>query len=365
MQVKQNTWLIRGLLVLLFLLMSACTSWRAAPGPDVGTAEQPAVSTLEHFYDYRLFYTDGGRVDPRQVTLADAGRILAGFDVIFLGEMHRHPGSHLLQMQLLQSLHRYQPTLSLSMEQFETDVQQLVDQFMRGELGEWALRTKARAWENYRSSYRPLVEFARNHGLPVIAAEAPTDIIVCIGREGLGYLDRLPEDRRLTVATDVDLDLDGDYVKKYLEFANSSSTHGKAAHGGSQHGGGRGGISPAMLNSLSAQVARDETMAQSIHLHLQQNPGRRVVHLNGAFHSDGFMGTVDKLKKRNAGLKIAVLSPVQVENVEQLRVTAEQAAQGTFVALLYPAGPEVVQDENRGEWIRSIIASRKKHDCAL
>lgn len=78
----------------------------------------------------------------------------------------------------------------LSLEQFERDVQGVLDEYLAGRIGERALTERGRAWDNYGPSYRPLLLFARDHGLPVIAAEAPTWTISCIGQQGVEVLTR-------------------------------------------------------------------------------------------------------------------------------------------------------------------------------
>jgi len=64
--------------------------------------------------------------------------------------------------------------------------------------------------------------------------------------------------------------------------------------------------------SYTAQVLRDETMAESIALHLDQHQKRKVLHLNGKFHSSKFLGTVERLATRKPELKIAVIETVTV-----------------------------------------------------
>ncbi|NMU84680.1 ChaN family lipoprotein, partial [Vibrio parahaemolyticus] len=75
--------------------------------------------------------------------------------------------------------------------------QPVVDAYLRGEIGEQYLMKQANAWPNYESDYRPLVEFAKQKNLPVIAANAPKSIVRCIGRQGLDYINKLDDDQRM------------------------------------------------------------------------------------------------------------------------------------------------------------------------
>jgi hypothetical protein len=174
----------------------------------------------------------------------------------------------------------------------------LLDQYLAGEIGEEYLIDKARAWRNYRSSYRPLVEFARERRLPVIAANAPKQMVVCVGRSGLEVLDKYPLEQRRHVAQNMDVS-DGAYKRKFLGAMSGSSAHKSHGSGDSYK------IMQTMSRrSFMAQALRDDTMAESITRHLQQNPGRQVLHLNGNFHSSAFLGTVERLQKRMPALKI-------------------------------------------------------------
>ncbi|MDG4869738.1 ChaN family lipoprotein, partial [Guyparkeria sp. 1SP6A2] len=84
----------------------------------------------------------------------------------------------------------------LSMEQFSRDSQPYLDQYLQGEIGEQYLIEQSNAWPNYASDYRPLVELAKHHQRPIIAANAPKNMVRCIGQQGIEYLDKLPKEQR-------------------------------------------------------------------------------------------------------------------------------------------------------------------------
>ena len=75
-------------------------------------------------------------------------------------------------------------------------------------------------------------------------------------------------------------------------------------------------------------------MAESIFLHLQKNPGRKVVHVTGNFHVEGLLGTAERLAFRAPQLKVAVVSPVEVENPRAPALKVSDAASGNFLVLL-------------------------------
>jgi uncharacterized iron-regulated protein len=307
-----------------------------------------------------LIETDAGRMSPRRISVAEAADVLATYDVIFIGEEHTHPASHLAEMDLFRAIYERAPNLSLSMEQFERDVQPVVDDYLAGKVGEATLISKGRAWGNYDTSYRPLVEFAKNHHLPVVAANAPEKAVRCIGLEGLAFLGRMKPEQRGWVAASVH-ETDGAYRKKFMGFAM-----GDAGHGGDPDKKGDKDPSEAARRAFEAQVARDDTMAESISRHLMANPGRKVVHLTGSFHSDGFLGTVERLQERDPKLRIAVVTPTDTKDgTISLALKPGTAAAGTIVLVIRPLPDDYVTEDEMKAAIAREVKARKDSKCEL
>jgi len=259
--------------------------------------------------------------------VADA---LKDYDVILFGEWHDHPANHLAEMALLRALHARNARLALSLEQFERDVQPILDDYLAGTIGEDLFRSRGRAWRNYAESYRPLVEYAKERKLPVIAAQVPAAIARCVGQEGPEYLSRLGPDRRGWAAAQLHLGA-GAYRDKFFRFLDEDGSHGeddeKALDASGQP-------TATALRRFAAQATRDDTMAESITLFLQKNTRHKVMHVTGAFHVAGFLGTAERVKMRAPHLKVAVINPVQVNDPEHPVLSADDADGGTFTLLL-------------------------------
>lgn len=60
---------------------------------------------------------------------------------------------------------------------------------------------------------------------------------------------------------------------------------------------------------FAAQCLKDDKMSESIVDYLAANPDKIVFHVNGSFHSDAHLGTVERVKLRDNTLKLAVISP--------------------------------------------------------
>ena len=105
-------------------------------------------------------------------------------DVIFLGEQHDNDSGHLFQLQVIQGLADRGLNLVISTEQFERDVQGVVDDYLEGRITEEDFIAKSRPWPNYQQHYRPIVEFAREKNIPVAGRQySPPSGFKCRGRK--------------------------------------------------------------------------------------------------------------------------------------------------------------------------------------
>ncbi|KIF54662.1 ChaN family lipoprotein [Vibrio owensii] len=286
-------------------LLTGCAS-------NAPTAPNAATDDVTSFYDYQLHAPSGEAISVNRLTPA-----LQQADVILIGEWHTHAGIHRFQTDMLKQLSSASRPLALSMEQVTRDKQAILDSYLNGEIGEQYFMKQSNAWPNYESDYRPLVEFAKQADIPVIAANAPKNIVRCIGRQGIDYLDKLDSDERSFVADKVNT-ANSPYKEKFM----ASMHHGKPEQTEKQY---------------AAQVTWDETMAESIVKYLEKHPGTQVVHVAGKFHTEGGLGTAASILNRNPDLNVVVITP-----------TADITSDGSDYQLEVLAPPvRYVQDANR------------------
>lgn len=332
----KNFQLLIGILSPLFF--SSCSIKTAIPG-----------DSLDTLYSYQW-------VQPNNLntvaSTADIAQILHDYDVIFFGELHTHPAVHLAQMELFQALASLGKPLTLSLEQFERDTQELLDEYLTGAIGEQYLIDKGRAWDNYETSYRPLVEYAKNKHFPVIAANAPKSIVVCVGRKGLPALDNLSAQERGYVAKDIDISA-STYRKRFIDFMQTESVHGNGSDEQNKT------MQAMLLRGYAAQATRDDTMAESIAEHLKHQR-RQVLHLNGNFHSSEFQGTVERLLKRMPELKVAVIHTVSLLGSSD-ELLKQEKEKGSLLLLVSPLPDKFIKDENRQQWMQEQMEKRMKN----
>ena len=226
-------------------------------------------------------------------SVADIVRSLESVDVVFLGELHDDAVGHAVQYEIFkQAVERYSPQrrVSLSLEMFETDVQIVLDEYLKGLITENHFTASSRPWGNYKTDYRPLVELAKERKLDVVAANAPRRYVNMVSRGGRNALDGLSKQAREWIAPLPYNGASEAYSKKFKSLMGPSAE--------AQMG---------LDNILSSQSLWDATMAYSVAESLKKNKGSLVVHLNGGFHTESRLGTVEHfLKYRPKGKALVV-----------------------------------------------------------
>ena len=269
--------------------------------------------------EYRIVDSRTGKT----LSLQQMANELKKYDLIFFGEYHDNATLHKLERELLPLLDTKRE-LILSLEMFERDVQSDLDAYIEGWLTEDEFLAKSRPWSNYKDDYRPLIEYAKQKKLTVIAANIPRSIAGKMARTGPDFTDTLPEEDKKWLPNKISYP-DDSYKKAFLETLENMH-------------------SPMMNNNpdwlYQAQCLKDETMAESIVNALKMKPKARVLHFNGDFHSRYFSGTVSRVQEILPKMKIAVISPSYSENWQTANLTAEEKNAGTYIIFLPIQGGE-------------------------
>ena len=126
---------------------------------------------------------------------------LAEADAVFLGETHIDETTHRVEFGVYEGLvARRSGKVVLAMEMFQRDAQGALDAYVAGESTESEFLAVSRPWGNYATAYRPMIELARSHRLPVVGSNFPKALGRRLSMMGPGAsLDALePADRALT-----------------------------------------------------------------------------------------------------------------------------------------------------------------------
>lgn len=242
---------------------------------------------------YRIYDTRA----QREITLQELADALSKADVVFFGEEHNDSVAHVLQLELLQVLNERYDGVGLSMEMFVSDDQLVLDEYLSGLITERNLSKDAVLWNNYKD-YRPMIEYAKSHRLPVLAANAPSRYTNRVTREGLESLNALDKTAKALLAPLPVDTLAGAYYEKFAGLM-----------------GGHEGM--GNLKIYQSQNLWDATMAYRISRFAKKRNIRKILHVNGRFHSDEHLGTVAHLRKYAPRISVANISCFPDENIDQ------------------------------------------------
>jgi len=216
--------------------------------------------------------------------------------VILFGEYHDDPIAHWLQFKLTKHLHGKGINLVLGAEMFERDVQPILDAYLKGEIEEKQFTDSTHSiWSNYKTDYRPLVEFAKVNTIPFVGTNVPRTYARLIYRNGFEALDTLSLiEKSYLPPLPIPYDKDLPGYKAMLEMS--------MGHGGD--------------NLPKAQAIKDANMAWFTAQNIPQNG--TFLHFNGAYHSNNYDGIVWYLKQYAPQIKPATITMVLQTDVSKL-----------------------------------------------
>lgn len=278
--------LLLGISALLVLLITAC-----APVAQHG-------------------HGDAGKVHPRVTTVQDEVPVgttpvldlgastdlesiipqLAGKRVVFVSETHSRLDHHLTQLEIIRGLHARHPRLAIGMEAFQQPFQSVLDDYIAGRIDEQAMLRDTEYYRRWRFDYRlyaPILRYAREHRLPVIALNVPAEITKKVGRQGLDAL--TPEERaQLPVVIDRS---DSAYEERLRRVFESHPSQGRS-----------------FSDFLNVQLLWDEGMAERAADYLEAHPDHRMVVLAGSGHLAWGSGIPNRLVRRTRASSAIVMN---------------------------------------------------------
>ncbi|WKN33195.1 ChaN family lipoprotein [Porifericola rhodea] len=237
---------------------------------------------------------------------------LSQADVVLFGELHNNALAHWLQLQLLKDLQKEGNTLVLGAEMFEADNQIIIDEYLAGLIEARHLESEAKIWDNYKTDYKPLLEFAKEHQLPFVATNIPRRYASLVARQGLDSLKNLTEEAKSYMAPlPIVIDMELPSYQNMLEMMGGGKNS-------SQHNG------IGAENMVKAQAIKDASMAHFILQNLEEES--TFLHFNGSYHSDNFEGIYWYLQQANPNLDIVTISTKEQEDISQWNKDFENVA---------------------------------------
>ncbi|MEG4837502.1 ChaN family lipoprotein [Microcoleus sp. B9-D4] len=206
--------------------------------------------------------------------------------VVYLGETHDSAEDHQAQLKIIREMQRQNRKIAIAMEMFQRPFQSAIDNYLAGKLTEEQLVEETeydRRWRFPWESYAPILRFAKENQLPVLALNTPSEVTRKVATQGLESL-TAEEKKHIPPISEIRTD-NAEYRQLLLEVFQQ---HQKAAQGNST----------AFERFLQAQVLWDETMAEKIAEFVKANPDYQVVVLAGKGHIIYGYGIPSRVERR-------------------------------------------------------------------
>ncbi len=242
---------------------------------------------------YLLFNKEGKNVKYEKLL-----KQVEDVDIVLFGESHDNPISHWLQLELTRELFVMKgENLVLGAEMFESDNQVILDEYLDSLITQSSFESEARLWPNYKTDYKPLLEFAKIHRIPFVATNVPRRYASLVNKKGFEGLEELSDEAKaflppLPVKYDPELNC----YKSMMEM------EGMGAH-----------VTP---NFPKAQAIKDATMAHFILKNWEK--GKTLLHYHGSYHSENYESIYWYLKQENPNLNIVTIHTVSQKDVKEL-----------------------------------------------
>lgn len=314
-----------------------------APSPHDGDPSPPPV-VLEEGVNFQVFRPDG-----TPATLDEVVAEARGVEAVLFGEEHTDRITHGLQEEFLRRAfvaygrasarpageappgHPRSGTdrearrpIVLSLEMVERDVQYVLDEYLADLITEDHFLKSVRPWPRYETDYRPIVEFSKAHGIPVVAANAPRRYVERAGRLGRDSLDGLPETALAFLPPLPYPEPSPAYRAEWDELMGDAGDHLPGS-------------------PLDAQTLWDAAMGHSVATTIDAREGALVVHLAGGFHVENGTGIPEALEHYRPGTTALLIAARP--SVDPSVLDDEFVGLGDFV-ILTQAPPE---DESGGD----------------
>ncbi|MCE4563571.1 ChaN family lipoprotein [Maribellus sp. CM-23] len=242
---------------------------------------------------YLLFDKDGKTVKYEKML-----KQIQEADVVLFGELHDNPISHWLQLELTKELYKLKgKNLVLGAEMFESDNQVILDEYLSGKISQRNFEDEMKLWPNYKTDYKPLVEFAKDSGLYFVATNVPRRYAALVNKKGFEGLKELSDEAKTFLPP-----LPPPYDSTLNCYASMMTMEGMGSHVSS--------------NFPKAQAIKDATMSHFILKN--REPGKMLLHYHGAYHSQNYESIYWYLKHYQPELKIVTIHSATQKDISEL-----------------------------------------------
>ncbi len=250
---------------------------------------------------YKLFDKNG-----KEVSYDKMIKDLSKANFVFIGELHNNPISHWMELEITKSISKAKDgNIIQGAEMFEADDQLIINEYLEGLYPHKKFEPEMKLWPNYKTDYKPLLDFAKANKNKFIATNIPRRYASVVYKLGFEGLDKLTKEAKNYIAP-----LPIKYDKNLDCYKAMMNMGGMPAH--------------ANENLPKSQAAKDATMAYFINKNYEK--GKTFIHYEGSYHSDNYQGIVWYLKNVYNRKNIKTVSTVTQSDLSKLNDDSKNIA---------------------------------------
>jgi uncharacterized iron-regulated protein len=227
---------------------------------------------------------------------------------IYVGERHDSPADHRAQLAIVAALHARDPALAIGLEMFDARAQDALDAYVTSAIDEATFLEQSDYAERWGFDYaqlRPVMEWAREHRVRVVALNVPREVTQAVARHGIAGL---TSEQRASIPAEITL---------------SHAEHRAMVEAALE--GHPGMTDEQRQRFYEAQVVWDESMGAAVARALEAAPSlHRIVVFAGAFHVSRGLGIPRTAALRGAAPHAVVLPLAPEEAEERLAASPEE-----------------------------------------
>ena len=320
--VISGTLLLLATSVLVFCICDSVSAGSRKPHAATHTTTHADTSSIINLPVVQLQQTDSLA---QTIAQNNAAR------VVLVGETHTRWDHHLVQLGILELLYQKSAKLAIGVEWFQQPYQKYLDAYVAGEIPEQEMLRLTEYYERWRYDYRlyrPIIQYAREHNIPVIALSASREFSNALSKSGF---DDLPAEFKAQLPASYDWSDKGYEQRLRSVFESHPDYAGE------------------FKDFLRSQLTWDESMAERAAHYLDENPESRLLIFAGSGHIAYGSGIPNRIKRRTDVEQFSILVsedflPVSENIADFLVLSAKRTLQpaGLIGALLETEGKRVV-----------------------
>jgi uncharacterized iron-regulated protein len=323
-----------------------------------GTEAKAVQQTITHYGKYSELAFDNGKNTFKSTAASDNGILalsrpsvrvlepdktdklshimpaLMSSRIIYIGERHDNFAHHINQLTIIKNIHESGTKVAVGMEMFQRPYQDVVNDYIAGHIGEAAFLRKTEyysTWKYDYNLYKPIVDYLKQHKIPLLALNITGDITRQVAREGMQSISKAQEKQTPAAMNFADEQYRKDLRQVYVAHDKQEALQN--------------------FNYFwQAQTLWDESMAETAYQFLSNNSDYKLVILAGNGHLRYKYGIPARLYRRNHEPYQVVVQDEEIENniADYILLSSELKGEQS------PRLGIIVEENDQGLVIRSV-----------